>query len=251
MTLTKGFIEHQVKTLGVHARKALEEYNDPALTERTVIFDQLKACGGLNRQHDSEVIANTIVNVIETRAWEDYIDVDGSRSSCESFTQWVYNCQVDIKLAEWCIKEKRNDAYGKFLEARDGELVDSQESLRLGRLSRWAGQGQDRCTTHPERKAPRSKLAAARLRLEKAAKTDPQSAELLLAVTSGERTITSVAKQLGWIVSDIRRQSGAVLTFAAPQAKPLIKKLGIAPEEFVKLALEEYIQNHYPESSET
>ena len=241
MTLTQGHIDHQVKLLGKHTIEALKKFDDPKLTERTVLFDQLKSCGRINATYDSGVIAAAIINVIEARAWEDYIDVDGSRSSCESFVQWVHNCQVDIKLAEWCVKEKRNDKYGAFLEAKDGRLLTHQEVSRLGGLSRSA----EWAETSGKKRAPRVDAEYYRRRLERDAVTNPLAAETLAQVISGSLSISSAVEHLGWKTPRLRRDCQAIINKVLPVEKSqLIKRLGVPQEDFIKAALEEYIKNH-------
>ena len=189
------------------------------------------------------MIAAAIINVIEARAWEDYIDVDGSRSSCESFVQWVHNCQVDIKLAEWCVKEKRNDKYGAFLEAKDGKLLSTAEKTQQATNARWPQSG-DVSAMNGSRKPYRSETSRWRLRLEREAPNDPKAAEFLEQIVAGKCAITTAAKAMGWASPSIRGHSQAVVSQLLPQAKPIIKALGVTTEDFVKAALEEYIQNH-------
>ena len=82
MTLSKDYINSQVVTLGKNTIEVLEALADEALKERTVIYSNLRAVGRLNGAYDTEVIAATIAHILDTRAWEDYVDVDACLSHC-------------------------------------------------------------------------------------------------------------------------------------------------------------------------
>ena len=241
MSLTKEFIDHALPSLGKHAREALKEINDPALTERTLIYKNLREVGRLNGQKDSDIIAKTICDILDTRAWEDFVDVDGTRRSCESFAKWLELHGLDIKLAEFVVKEKRNDKYGAFLEAKDGRLLTHQEVSRLGGLSRSA----EWAETSGKKRAPRVDAEYYRRRLERDAVTNPLAAETLAQVISGSLSISSAVEHLGWKTPRLRRDCQAIINKVLPVEKSqLIKRLGVPQEDFIKAALEEYIKNH-------
>ena len=243
MSLTKEFIEHALPSLGKHAREALKEINDPALTERTLVYKNLREVGRLNGQKDSDIIAKTICDILDTRAWEDFVDVDGTRRSCESFAKWLELHGLDIQLAEFVVKEKRNDKYGAFLEAKDGKLLSTAEKTQQATNARWPQSG-DVSAMNGSRKPYRSETSRWRLRLEREAPNDPKAAEFLEQIVAGKCAITTAAKAMGWASPSIRGHSQAVVSQLLPQAKPIIKALGVTTEDFVKAALEEYIQNH-------
>jgi hypothetical protein len=228
----------------------LDQYNDPELTKRTVLFDNLKQCGGINRKYDASVIAQTMADILDARAWEDYLDVDGSRKSCPSFAEWLDRNGVDIELAEHCIKKKKREYLAKFYEVRDGALLTNN-----GPEHRALNSALNSGTTNEDR----HRLAMARRpgentnssyyyqRLKRDSETDTRVAEVYQEVCQGSRSITSAAVLLGWKVSPLRSNSQSVISQLAPQAKPVIKGYGLVAEDFCKIAFHHALQTLTPE----
>ena len=246
MTLTKSYIDHQVKTLGSHTREALAQYDDPALTERTVLFDNLKQCGGINRKYDAGVIAQTMANILDARAWEDYLDVDGSRKSCPSFAEWLDRNGVDITLAEFAINEKKPEYCSNFTNAVQGRelILSPSERGSLGGQAKAAGKRTATSATTPVTKTRRKTTDLWRQRLEREAVDDPVKADLLTKLNNRICSITSIAVQLGWHPSALKAQAQSIINRVNPKAKEYLALAGLDPEDLIKRALEEFVENH-------
>jgi hypothetical protein len=194
-----------------------------------------------------------MADILDARAWEDYLDVDGSRKSCPSFAEWLDRNGVDIKLAEFAIREKKTEYLVKFYEARDGMLKTVSEGNlgKGGSIETIRARAKERSIALQSGAATTSTPSARGgsnaywlLRLSRDSSSDPRAAELLALIESKNLGIQKAAELMGWKRSSQVNACHTAIKAFCPQAKSYAQKVGIAPEELIKRALEEFIENH-------
>lgn len=240
MTLSSSYIQSQRFRLGEHANKTLNEIGDNELTARTLIYSNLCEVGRKNLNFKSGVIAQLVADILDARAWEDYVEVDGTRKSCESFSTWLEQNGVDLELAEFAIKEKKADYLAKFYEARDGKIEGNGGA-------RWSGlnnqQRAEISKTNPERSKRSCPYFLRRLNRD-AELGDQKAVTLLGQLNAKQITITAAAIEMGYKQSRVRADCAVAIKSAGVQIVNYSKHCSIKPEELIKRALEEFVENH-------
>jgi hypothetical protein len=255
MTLTQSYIKSQYKLLGDYAKRTLEEINDPDLVERTLVYKNLRSVvttNNGNTLHGTGVIAQTVADILDTQAWLDFVEVDGKRTSCESFVKFLEQNGLDVKLAEFALKEQKPTHLVKFYEAKDGKRLTYSEVAKSRQQEVREVNGRLRsvfaASTKPAasscKKPASNSIGSLMRRLSRDAETDQDKADLLRKIESGEIKPTPAFESIGWLMPRARRNAQASIAQSTPEVRSYSKLCPLTPEELVNLALEEFIENH-------
>ena len=259
MALSEEYVKTQEHILGKEARKALAAIDDYDLKVRTMLYSNLRACGSINGKYDASVIAQTIANILEARAWEDYVEVDGTRKSCESFPKWLEICGIDINLAEYCLKEKRPDVLASFYEERDGILrapgdritprtatIVRDEKGRIVSAKSTALLSEEEALSRKKKSG--SQRVSSIVRRMSRDKDDPRVAPVYQRFLEGELSPQAAARELGWKPPLIRSRAASLLKNAGGEPiQQLQKDSGLLQEDFCKIAFHHALQTLTPE----